>query len=1197
MSIHDGATVWITGDVELPQALLNAQAAGRLVLFIGAGASVADPSNLPLFNGLASELADLARVRHPAKGEALDLFLGSMPSDFDVHRHARDLIARRDSEPNETHEAIVRLATAVGPVRIVTTNFDDHLAAAAAAQGQVIADKWVGPALPLGDDFAGLVHLHGSVLREPRQLVLTDEDFGRAYLTHAWATRFLMPMFQRFTVLFVGYSHDDPLMRYLALGLPSGTPRFAFTSARDSIDPKWQRLGVRAIGYPVNGRDHGALVAALKAWDARARMGQLDHQARMQGIVGAGPTLIPVDRDYMIWRLRVLDGVREFARATAAIEPGRQVAWLRWVEQLPEFRALFSGGGATEAANLLGRWFCEIFIVSPALHGAALQTVQRLGQEFTDELFRSASWAAARLAEQDADAGRRWKTFLATSVYGHSAPVAAGTLLSYIPTPAPNMSSEPLPLLRAALRPYLVLKQRWSADEAAQLLLVPDAEVNWNSNGRTLAQHITRAIELAEPNSQVLGAVLEDTLSAAYDLLDAYHQDAVWDALSSRRSAIEPHGQDGLRRPVDPVIDGLRVYGERALAQRSRLPERWWDLDRDLFRRLALHILARDASRTADEKIEWLLDRSLLYETDLKHEVYAVLRAAVEGSSAVKRQRLLVSAQAGPASPGDVPGRDRHTAYATYNLLGWLVRSDPGWSEAADALAELQAANPTFAPREHPDFNRWVSSGTWGGKLPLAPEDFVQSFDDSPQAALDDLLAYDYSERNFEGPAWTDALTLVSQVVQTRPDLGAPIWSLVDARHDLAERANDLKRAIIEGWSKVVLGDRIDAAVGLVSTQIAEPDSVRSVSDFLLEQIRNHIESDETAAVAAMRNLALELWRTHGTSFTHPDGVDLTSFAPLYLNSWPGDLAQFWMLEVDRRWRKHRDDWAGLNEEEANALTQLLAGPSDAQDATRPAMANQLFFMFAADPEFTAEHILPLFLDDATAALAWGPYLFNARFNDKLLAAGLLSGAIIEWDRLEGLGDHGLREEFFGLVASIVSFAGITAEDRQRLLDRSVLAENGAHASHFADAVLRLLQAEGVDGAEVWKHWLGDHVKARLAGIPRTAAPSELERWANAVPYLGDSIPESIALLGGRRIGLGDGPFDLEFPENALDSYGPALVVYYAERIRHSSTQDYALAYEIGDLIESVRRTLGDASARLLEDAARERRFLPDGPD
>ena len=75
------------------------------------------------------------------------------------------------------------------------------------------------PALPLGNEFRGIVHVHGSVVC-PERMVLTDADFGRAYIVEGWAQRFLVELFGCFTVLFVGYSHNDTIMNYLARALP-----------------------------------------------------------------------------------------------------------------------------------------------------------------------------------------------------------------------------------------------------------------------------------------------------------------------------------------------------------------------------------------------------------------------------------------------------------------------------------------------------------------------------------------------------------------------------------------------------------------------------------------------------------------------------------------------------------------------------------------------------------------------------------------------------------------------------------------------------------------------------------------------------------------------------------------------------------------------------------------------------------------
>lgn len=1182
--------MWITSDVDLPQAVIDAHREERLVLFVGAGASVDAPSGLPLFDKLARQLADMARV--PFKDKvALDFFLGSLPENFDTHRHTRDIIAREDSSPNTTHAALARVGSSIGPLRVVTTNFDNHIWSAATARGIEVSDTWIGPALPLGEDFAGIVHLHGSVLRDPRELVLTDKDFGRAYLTNAWATRFLLPMFQRFTVLFVGYSHDDPIMRYLALGLPSGTPRYAFTTANEATDAKWSRLGVKTIGYPVEGQNHTALVAALEAWDLRARMGQTEHRARFVELATGGPTLTPVDYDYLVAQLETADGAREFVRAVEAVGPSLRVAWLRWAEDLPRFKAIFNGQDGDAAASILGNWFCQGFIALPEFHGAALQTVQRLGQSLGSGLFRAAGWAADDLRNVDSDAGRRWKAFLSTSVDGHSAPVVTETLLSSLSTDRP----EDITVLRAALRGYLVLKRRWHLDDSEDPTTFPDAEVHWRSDADTLTDHVLKAVEATEPGDLKLGMILEESLSAAYDLLDAYQGHRSWDSLSFSRGAIEPHEQDQFREPVDAVIDGLRAYGELALTSRPDLPDRWWSLGPALFRRLALYLLAVDDSRSSDEKILWLLKRSALYEPDLKHETYSVLKVAAEKASKESRDQLLWAAKAGPNSPEDIdedfPERDRHLKYVTYNLLVWLARVAPGWSEANKALAEVQAANPDFAPREHPDFDMWMTSGTWGGKLPMEPEDFVRSFAENP-VIIDELLKRDYSERSWDEPRWSEVLSLVSQVAESHLDLGEQLWARIEEWRGHDAQGEDLRRAIIDGWAKAPLNGMADDVLARVATQVENSKSARSVGRFLLEQVRKKIDSDDTAALAAMRRIASRLWALHGGSFTHSAGINPNSAAPLYLNSWPGDLAQYWTVEVDRRWRKNREDWSGLSDEERNALTQLLHGPQHALNATGPAMASQLFFLFAADEAFTTNQVLPLFLQDETAALAWNSYLRHGRFNDKLLAAGLLDSTIAEWGRLDSLEGPRLRSQFFALVASIVSFAGITRESRQALLDQSVLAANGEHEADFAHAVARFLRAEGTDGSEVWKVWLRDHLTARLNGVPRILKVEELTCWADTVPYLSDGIPEAIGLFSNRGVELGVRFLRPDLPEGAVSTYGPLLVEHLAERIRNSSPSKHFTVHQVNELIKTMQGILGDAGVEPLFNAAVDRGFI-----
>jgi integrase len=64
----------INKEVDLPEALVSAHRAGRLVIFAGAGISMGSPSNLPDFERLADMISGGTLTR--TQGEPLDMFLG-----------------------------------------------------------------------------------------------------------------------------------------------------------------------------------------------------------------------------------------------------------------------------------------------------------------------------------------------------------------------------------------------------------------------------------------------------------------------------------------------------------------------------------------------------------------------------------------------------------------------------------------------------------------------------------------------------------------------------------------------------------------------------------------------------------------------------------------------------------------------------------------------------------------------------------------------------------------------------------------------------------------------------------------------------------------------------------------------------------------------------------------------------------------
>ena len=283
--------MFVTRHVEIPEPLMLAQEQGRLVVFVGAGASFAPPSSLPLFSGLAEAIA--ADTQSPYTSADLDepsKFIGQLADQGrPVYQRAHARVSA-STVPNDIHKALVELFPSLETLRIVTTNWDRHLTAAAEAKFRRRPHVYTSPALPLGRDFSGIVHLHGSLNQEPEDLIMTEADFGRAYLTDAYCARFVYEMFRSYTVLFVGYSHKDPIMYHLGRGLPpKAEPRYGIIN--DEVPDDWRALRIIPIVYPSDG-DHAALAEGLKAWAWLIQSGHLDYERRVQSLL-ASATMPP----------------------------------------------------------------------------------------------------------------------------------------------------------------------------------------------------------------------------------------------------------------------------------------------------------------------------------------------------------------------------------------------------------------------------------------------------------------------------------------------------------------------------------------------------------------------------------------------------------------------------------------------------------------------------------------------------------------------------------------------------------------------------------------------------------------------------------------------------------------------------------------------------------------------------------------
>lgn len=351
---------FITHGPDIPDALLQAQEEGRVVFFCGAGISY--PAGLPGFKGLVEEIYQLngtepTDIEREAfdRGQfdaTLELLERRLPGQRLAVRRALAQALKpklRHKGATDTHAALLRLARSrEGELRLVTTNFDRVFHTAAKRTGQKF-NAYAAPMLPIPKNscWNGLIFLHGLLCENTdetalNRLVVTSGDFGLAYLTERWAARFVSELFRNYVVCFVGYSINDPVLRYMMDALAADrmlgevTPQaWALGDCEQGQERsktlEWEVKGVTPILYhvPTGSHDHSALHQTLHAWANTWRDGVTGKERIVVECALARPQDSTPQEDFvgrMLWALSDKSGLP--ARRFADFTPVPPLDWL-----------------------------------------------------------------------------------------------------------------------------------------------------------------------------------------------------------------------------------------------------------------------------------------------------------------------------------------------------------------------------------------------------------------------------------------------------------------------------------------------------------------------------------------------------------------------------------------------------------------------------------------------------------------------------------------------------------------------------------------------------------------------------------------------------------------------------------------------------------------------------------------------------
>ena len=1091
--------------IDFPKSLLNAQRNNQLVVFCGAGVSIPQPAGLPTFRQLAKAVA-LGSGETLGKDEPEDRFLGRLAhKGQQVHLQAAEVIRKNAPKPSCLHHDLTALYRNPDSLRIVTTNFDTLFEEAVKERFGTEQKVFRAPALPLGRDFNGIVHVHGSI-DSPNDMILTDADFGRAYLSEGWARIFLLDLFRTFTVLFVGYAHNDMVMNYLARALPvdQTRPRFVLTDEADGS--RWGILGIKPVFFVKPDKyDYTGLYEGVAGLSEYATRGILDWQSAITRIATAPPSLDQEEMDL------VEDGLSDPVHTRFFVEAASNIEWVRWLDENGHLESLFGTGSRPileEPARILGRWLADTFAKdhSDELFRLIARHGMNLHQEFWVTLGhvvgsqKNTLWEAETLS--------RWVSLLLTT----APPQPDSYFLLWLGERCmeADLTDRLLDVFREMSAVKTSVKQRLtiSQDDPGPSTT---AEVVQIHKHYTLDELWEKGLkpnlnEVAEP----LLDQLVDSFTSRHRTLCAWQTaERDWDPDSYGRSAIEPHEQDAYPQSMDVLIDAARDSLEHLLTTQPQIAAAWCDQlirsDVPILRRLAVHALTLRGDLTPNAKIDWVMDKISIHDRPVHHELFRVMRAIYPDATPEQRQAIIDE-----VSKFDLPECDGEDtaeviAYQHFTWFTWLRDSDPNCGLVQKRVEDILEQYPNFKPRTWADLNHYSSSGSVEHRSPWN---------------VDQLLskpAKEWAEKlvTLPDPAWFtegpgDRVGLAQEVEKaTTQDFEWGI-ELADTLAQSKSWDNDLWRPLMKAWARQEGTDQQGEVLKRLLQSELHRSHARTVAETLEALVKDQKIDYASGLLSQANQVATTLW--DNLEGKEPE-TRIRDWYSTAINHSAGILTQFWLLSISSWYNQQDPRPPKISEEYSGFLQKIVGDKSAAGRVGRSVIARELAFVLAVDQEWAVEYLVPLFESDSEddRQAVWEGFLYGRI--SPLMAETLENTFFRAMSEIEELfePETSPRESFVRALTTLVAYFVDEPLDlwiptffgKARVEDRCKFTWNICN-------ILRHLEDDRQ--RDLWDRWLHKYWENRLQGTPTPLDPPEAGEMLCWLPCLHSLFPEAVNL-------------------------------------------------------------------------------------
>lgn len=1136
---------WVVGGPNLPEELLQLLEDGRLVLFCGAGVSY--PAGLPGFKGLVDRVyertnqtgSDSEKTEYDLNN--FDRVLGMLESRIGFHRVRRAVVDELRLDPSAnlvTHRSIISLATnRDGVCRLVTTNFDRGFEFG--GPNGIVLDAAPRLPVPKAAAWNSIVHLHGRICDadpEGRSLVMTSADFGSAYLTERWASRFLSDLFRRYAVLFVGYSVEDPVVRYMmdafaadrALGEGVGKA-FVLAGCTDGNDERdaraWQAKGVMPVLYDSR-EQHAALHQTLSKWAECHSHGLLGKESIVQEHAYKIPTR-PFDQDpvvsQIVWALRERSG--HVASAFARLDPAPPVEWLDVFHEMkllalpcsvdavgePEgyILPLADGGRRTVLAPklspislALGRW-----ITRHLENRVVLDWALRAGAVLHSD-FRSV--IRQRLADginMPAALRQLWR------VLAGEANLILGDLDTFTSDLQDRLMSGEWDLqlkhdLLTALSPILTLRPVFH--QAMLSEDQPDDNAVWHSAAVDLllrcgesGRELLESINNSPSGKRVLADIADDAtslLSRAMELLEISQRAGPLEDWSYfDQPSIASHSQNSAFRQWTVLLELCRDSWLALLDEDSkratRVVERWMTLPYPVFRRLCFFAMTESRIYSPTKCLDYMLEDQgrWIWSTDVYREKFRLLAAIWPKLSAQKAGRLISRIVSGPPKSkfrDDLSDEDfkqvaDHEVWL--HLLKLQRTGRPLPSLGTSRLAELSLSYPDWKidNDDRSEFPIWTESGF--GERPVENlDEFLVVSDNvisarftSNEPQSDDLARW----RRLSALDPARACTLLAAMARASVWKGN-IWRLtlesLSAQKQILQQWPTLAPFLMGAPNAII--EELHAPLARCLKDVVSALEVGSPTLELFEDIWDRVQSfafeDAPEEVSDPLTLALNTPSGHLTEA-------LLGYVASMRPNQPSDVPK-------AVWTR---------------LTLLTAGNGQSYKLARVLLASRLQWFYGLNPVWVEEYLLSFFnwTKSPEAPAVWQGFLWQPRITPELWPH-IKIHFLAALSSLPSLGRSGEQLcQLFGVIC--VDRPEWLTVDEARVALRAI---DGAGRAGVTNVVWRRLKGAGSQSEALWTDLIGPWLDRVWPKDLDLRDPATSVNLAIAATYTGSSFRTAV---------------------------------------------------------------------------------------